>query len=158
MDFLNKVSSEPQRKNWTELSAQPLRSAPHFFTVDDPATMSTIPPETSRDIDSRRLVQLHPERVTNVSSTDYPGHYTGEEGLHGWDLSKFKEVRAYFLIFSWHFLAFHLLSIWTLVELNFIERIGLQCHRNPSLQSFRRIRPRRSGCISCECYPTCSPL
>ncbi|KAF8655579.1 hypothetical protein AX16_003000 [Volvariella volvacea WC 439] len=39
--------------------------------------------------DPRRLVGIHKERVTNVSSTDFPGHYPGED--HAWDLDKFKE-------------------------------------------------------------------
>ena len=43
------------------------------------------------DVDSRRLVGVKPERVTNISSTDYPGHYPGED--HSWDLNKFRHVR-----------------------------------------------------------------
>ncbi|GLB38172.1 putative epoxide hydrolase [Lyophyllum shimeji] len=40
-------------------------------------------------IDSRRLVGVHAERVTNVSSTDYPGHYPDED--HSWNLAKFRQ-------------------------------------------------------------------
>ncbi|KAH8088985.1 insert subdomain of RNA polymerase alpha subunit [Cristinia sonorae] len=39
--------------------------------------------------DSRRHVGIHKERVSNVSSTDYPGHYPGED--HSWNLQKFKK-------------------------------------------------------------------
>ncbi|KIK63186.1 hypothetical protein GYMLUDRAFT_72406 [Collybiopsis luxurians FD-317 M1] len=40
------------------------------------------------DIHPRRLVGIQPERVTNVSSTEFPGHYPDED--HSWDLDKFK--------------------------------------------------------------------
>lgn len=42
--------------------------------------------------DPRRHVGIHKERVTDVSSTDYPGHYPDED--NSWNLEKFKEVRA----------------------------------------------------------------
>ncbi|KAF8629015.1 hypothetical protein AX17_005871 [Amanita inopinata Kibby_2008] len=38
-------------------------------------------------IDSRRLVGVHAERVSDVSSSDFPGHYSGED--HSWNLKKF---------------------------------------------------------------------
>ncbi|KZS94693.1 hypothetical protein SISNIDRAFT_452785 [Sistotremastrum niveocremeum HHB9708] len=37
----------------------------------------------------RNLVGVHKEYVSNVSSTDYPGHYPGED--HSWDLGLFNE-------------------------------------------------------------------
>ncbi|KIY44185.1 hypothetical protein FISHEDRAFT_51756 [Fistulina hepatica ATCC 64428] len=37
----------------------------------------------------RRLVGITAERITNVSSTDYPGVYPGED--HSWDIAKFKK-------------------------------------------------------------------
>ena len=40
--------------------------------------------------DPRRLVLVEPERVVHVSSTDYPGHYPGED--HSWNLERFKQV------------------------------------------------------------------
>ncbi|TRM67819.1 DNA-directed RNA polymerase [Schizophyllum amplum] len=40
------------------------------------------------EVDPRRLVGVTAERVTNVSSTDYPGHYPGED--HSWNLDEFK--------------------------------------------------------------------
>ncbi len=43
------------------------------------------------EFDARRLVGVKAERVTNISSTDYPGHYPNED--HAWSLSKFKAVR-----------------------------------------------------------------
>ncbi|KAG8931513.1 DNA-directed RNA polymerase core subunit rpc40 [Tulasnella sp. 418] len=39
--------------------------------------------------DARRHVRLHAERVSDVSSTDYPGVYPNED--HSWDLSNFKK-------------------------------------------------------------------
>ncbi|KAI0732345.1 insert subdomain of RNA polymerase alpha subunit [Fomitopsis betulina] len=40
--------------------------------------------------DPRRHVGVHAERVTDVSSTEYPGHYPDED--HSWDLVKFKQT------------------------------------------------------------------
>ena len=40
--------------------------------------------------DTRRIVSVEPERVVHVSSTDFPGHYPGED--HSWNLEKFKQV------------------------------------------------------------------
>ncbi|KAJ6620297.1 DNA-directed RNA polymerase [Mycena sp. CBHHK59/15] len=39
--------------------------------------------------DPRRLVGIHAERVTDVSSRDFPGHYPDED--HSWSLDKFRE-------------------------------------------------------------------
>lgn len=47
-----------------------------------------MPPTTFHE---RRLVGVHAERVSHVSSTDYPGVYPGED--HSWDLEIFKKVR-----------------------------------------------------------------
>ena len=41
----------------------------------------------------RRHVGVHAERVSDVASTEFPGHYPGED--HSWNLAKFKEVRAH---------------------------------------------------------------
>ncbi|KXN82871.1 DNA-directed RNA polymerases I and III subunit RPAC1 [Leucoagaricus sp. SymC.cos] len=38
---------------------------------------------------SRRLVHVGAERVSNVASTDFPGHYPDED--HSWNLQRFKE-------------------------------------------------------------------
>ncbi|PPQ83718.1 hypothetical protein CVT25_006122 [Psilocybe cyanescens] len=43
----------------------------------------------SETVDSRRLVGVLAERVTNVSSNDFPGHYPGED--HSWDLTNFQK-------------------------------------------------------------------
>jgi len=48
----------------------------------------TMPAQT---FDDRRLVGVHAERVTDVSSRDFPGHFPDED--HSWNLAKFKEVR-----------------------------------------------------------------
>ena len=52
------------------------------------ASSSTIPHSA---LNPRRHVGIHAERVSDVSSTEYPGHYPDED--HSWDLEKFKEVR-----------------------------------------------------------------
>jgi hypothetical protein len=67
-----------------------------LVTVDSPIEHRPVMPKktsvsTSTQIDSRRLVRVEPERVREVSSTDYPGHYPDED--HSWDLTKFKKVR-----------------------------------------------------------------
>ncbi|KAJ6546923.1 DNA-directed RNA polymerase [Mycena capillaripes] len=43
----------------------------------------------AQTFDSRRLVGIRAERVTDVSSRDFPGHYPGED--HSWSLEKFRE-------------------------------------------------------------------
>ncbi|KAJ9625613.1 DNA-directed RNA polymerase core subunit rpc40 [Taxawa tesnikishii (nom. ined.)] len=40
--------------------------------------------------EKRRVVGINPETVTNVSSTDFPHHYQGED--HAWDVDFFREV------------------------------------------------------------------
>ncbi|KAH7888106.1 DNA-directed RNA polymerase [Phlebopus sp. FC_14] len=44
---------------------------------------------SSNGFDPRRHVGIHAERVSHVSSTDYPGHYPAED--HSWHLAKFRE-------------------------------------------------------------------
>lgn len=41
--------------------------------------------------DKLQIVGVNSETVTNVTSTDFPGHYPGED--HAWSLTKFKKVR-----------------------------------------------------------------
>ncbi|KAG6336333.1 hypothetical protein ID866_2758 [Astraeus odoratus] len=43
-----------------------------------------------KGFDPKHHVGVHPERVSHVSSTDYPGHYPEED--NSWDLTKFKQV------------------------------------------------------------------
>jgi DNA-directed RNA polymerase I and III subunit RPAC1 len=43
------------------------------------------------EIERRRLVGINPETVSNVVSTDFPGHYPGED--NSWNLDTFKQVR-----------------------------------------------------------------
>ena len=45
---------------------------------------------TSSKYDPRVHVGLSEERVTDVSSTDFPGYHPDED--HSWDLRKFKKV------------------------------------------------------------------
>ncbi|KAL8848598.1 MAG: hypothetical protein Q9221_006372 [Calogaya cf. arnoldii] len=42
------------------------------------------------ELDDRKIVGVNPETVTNVTSTDIPGHYPGED--HEWDLEDFKNT------------------------------------------------------------------
>ena len=46
----------------------------------------------SQSFDKRRLVGILPERITNVSNTDFPGHDPKVDS--SWNLSKFKKVRC----------------------------------------------------------------
>ena len=39
----------------------------------------------------RRHVGIHAEHISDVSSTDFPGHYPGED--NSWNLDLFREVR-----------------------------------------------------------------
>jgi DNA-directed RNA polymerase I and III subunit RPAC1 len=48
------------------------------------------PTSQSKQFDPRVHVGFLEERVTNVSGTDFPGHYPDED--HSWDLTKFKKV------------------------------------------------------------------
>ena len=41
-------------------------------------------------LNPRRHVGIHAERVSDVSSTDYPGYYPDED--NSWNLENFKEV------------------------------------------------------------------
>ncbi|KAF4311048.1 DNA-directed RNA polymerase 30-40kDa subunit conserved site [Botryosphaeria dothidea] len=43
---------------------------------------------TQDELQSRRIVGVHAEHVSNISSTDFPGHFPGED--HRWDLEKFR--------------------------------------------------------------------
>lgn len=38
-----------------------------------------------------QIVDINPETVSNIPSTDFPGHWPGES--HEWSLAKFKNVR-----------------------------------------------------------------
>ena len=40
--------------------------------------------------DKRQIVGVNDRTVTNVSSTNFPGHYPGEN--HAWDLEEFRNV------------------------------------------------------------------
>ena len=42
------------------------------------------------NISGRRIVGVHREHVSNVSSTDFPGHYPGEDHLHTFSLDRFR--------------------------------------------------------------------
>jgi DNA-directed RNA polymerase I and III subunit RPAC1 len=41
--------------------------------------------------DPRKHVGVHAERVSHVSSTNFPGHHPDED--HSWDLERFRKVR-----------------------------------------------------------------
>ena len=43
----------------------------------------------SQTFNKRRLVGILPERITNVSDTEYPGHYPNKD--FSWNLSKFEK-------------------------------------------------------------------
>ena len=47
------------------------------------------PMSSPKNVDGRRLVGVHAEHVSHVSSTDFPGHYPNEE--HSFALERFKK-------------------------------------------------------------------
>ncbi|KAJ4296137.1 DNA-directed RNA polymerase core subunit rpc40 [Collariella sp. IMI 366227] len=46
-------------------------------------------PPTQEELERRKIVGIHDETVTDVTSTDFPGHYPGEE--HAWDIDYFRQ-------------------------------------------------------------------
>jgi hypothetical protein len=59
-----------------------------------PSTSSTALDPISPDAlaNPRRHVRVEPERVRDVSSVDYPGHFPDED--HSWNLDRFRKVRS----------------------------------------------------------------
>ncbi|KAL8958360.1 MAG: hypothetical protein Q9193_004569 [Seirophora villosa] len=45
---------------------------------------------SQEELDARKIVGVNAETVTNVTSTDFPGHYPGED--HEWDLEEFRKT------------------------------------------------------------------
>ncbi|KAK0624705.1 DNA-directed RNA polymerase [Bombardia bombarda] len=45
-------------------------------------------PPSAAELERRKIVSINAETVTDVTSTDYPGHYPGED--HVWDLETFR--------------------------------------------------------------------
>ncbi|KAI9710136.1 MAG: DNA-directed RNA polymerase core subunit rpc40 [Bogoriella megaspora] len=48
-----------------------------------------MPGATQKELDKRRLVGVNAETITNVTTTEYPGHYPGED--HSWNLEHFRK-------------------------------------------------------------------
>ncbi|KAK0670388.1 DNA-directed RNA polymerase [Cercophora samala] len=46
-------------------------------------------PPTQEELEKRKIVGINLETVTDVSSSDFPGHYPGED--HAWDIERFKQ-------------------------------------------------------------------
>ncbi|KAF7510897.1 hypothetical protein GJ744_005727 [Endocarpon pusillum] len=44
---------------------------------------------SKQELDRRKTVGINAETVTNITSTEFPGHYPGED--HSWSLSKYKK-------------------------------------------------------------------
>jgi hypothetical protein len=77
--------------------------------------------------DPRRHVRVEPERVRDVSSVDYPGHFPNED--HSWDLDRFRQVRT---------------SRMSMICLNHIPdqicaRLGSESHCNTPLEPVHRV-------------------
>ncbi|KAK7714086.1 DNA-directed RNA polymerase core subunit rpc40 [Diaporthe eres] len=51
--------------------------------------MAPIVVPTQEELDRRKVVNINAETVTNVTSTDFPGHYPGED--NSWDLDAFRQ-------------------------------------------------------------------
>ncbi|KAF7593134.1 DNA-directed RNA polymerase core subunit rpc40 [Aspergillus hancockii] len=48
------------------------------------------------ELDRRRIIDINAETVSNIPSTDFPGHWPGES--HEWSLDKFKNVQIDFQV------------------------------------------------------------
>ncbi|KAI9698434.1 MAG: DNA-directed RNA polymerases I and III subunit RPAC1 [Candelina mexicana] len=46
-------------------------------------------PPSQTELERRRIVGVNAETVTHISSTDFPGHYPGED--HAWSIDKFRK-------------------------------------------------------------------
>ncbi|KAK4162553.1 DNA-directed RNA polymerase [Cladorrhinum sp. PSN259] len=46
-------------------------------------------PPTKEELEARKIVGINLETITNVQSTDFPGHYPGED--HAWDIETFRD-------------------------------------------------------------------
>jgi hypothetical protein len=62
-----------------------------FFALPKTVTLRVRSVEMAQTYNPRRLVGIQAERVTDVSSRDFPGHYPDED--HSWNMEKFREVR-----------------------------------------------------------------
>jgi hypothetical protein len=73
---------------------KPTDDDPDFVLLNSPSSfpfaMAPLIP-TQAELDRRRLVSINPETVSNIPSTDFPGHWPGES--HEWSLDKFRNVR-----------------------------------------------------------------
>ncbi|CAN8099198.1 unnamed protein product [Discula destructiva] len=50
--------------------------------------MAPIVVPTQQELDRRKIVNINAETITNVTSTDFPGHWPGED--HAWDIDTFR--------------------------------------------------------------------
>lgn len=51
--------------------------------------MAPIVVPSPEELDRRKIVGINAETITNVTSTDFPGHYPGED--HSWDIQVFRD-------------------------------------------------------------------
>lgn len=51
--------------------------------------MAPIVVPSPEELDRRKIVGINAETITNVTSTDFPGHYPGED--HSWDIEAFRD-------------------------------------------------------------------
>lgn len=66
-----------------------------------------------------QIVGIHAETVTNITSTDFPGHHPGEDAA--WSLQKFKKVRTYNIVVKSNSSQF--------------QGLGVNFHQNKPLES-----------------------
>ena len=83
----------------------------------------------SQTFDSRRLVGIKAERVTDVSSTEFPGHYPNED--LSWDLSKFEKVRYYSKSCCQFF--------FCLLNKAPLRKVEIECQSPTALEPIRRV-------------------
>lgn len=111
-------------------------------------SLSTLPESA---FDPRRHVGVHLERVSDVSSTEYPGHYPDED--HTWDLEKFRKVCFLDLRTSLSIKEHHSTNVSILLSWS---RGILEPHSTSRtiITTVCRVRHPWCGCVYRKCLPT----
>jgi hypothetical protein len=87
-NFFPTIFSSPAMARKTKAgpsTTAPPPAAAAAAAVEDPTSEAAL-------ANPRRHIRVEAERVRDVSSVDYPGHFPDED--HSWDLDRFKKVRA----------------------------------------------------------------
>lgn len=107
-----------------------------------PSSSSAVLPQSVYN--PRRHVGIHAERVSDVSSTEYPGHYPDED--HSWNLDTFKKVCTTRRVRE---MRIGCANSACLCMVN----IEPTSEGTTTITAVHRVRPRRSRCFNCERIP-----